>query len=80
MLFRSCAERNVIGSALAHLPMLHRRQIEAVAVLSLSGKARLGPCGACREWLLKVAEVNPDLRVITFDDVDATRVIVEPAL
>ena len=26
------------------------------------------PCGACNEWLKKIAEVNPDFRVVTFTD------------
>jgi len=29
----------------------------------------LGPCGACTEWLRKIAEVNPDFKVMTFRDV-----------
>ncbi|CAN0089124.1 unnamed protein product [Ectocarpus sp. 13 AM-2016] len=28
----------------------------------------LKPCGACMEWLKKIAEVNPDFKVITFTD------------
>ena len=28
----------------------------------------LAPCGACMEWLKKIAEVNPDFEVITFSD------------
>lgn len=28
----------------------------------------LKPCGACLEWLKKIAEVNPDFKVITFTD------------
>ena len=26
----------------------------------------LDPCGACMEWLKKIAEVNPDFVVLTF--------------
>lgn len=74
-----CAERNAIGTAFATLPSLERRHIEAVAVLSLSDAPRLGPCGACREWLQKMAEANPDLRVVTFEDEALSRVFVEPA-
>lgn len=29
----------------------------------------LGPCGACTEWLKKIAEVNPDFKVLTFRDI-----------
>lgn len=28
----------------------------------------LKPCGACMEWLKKIAEVNPDFKIITFTD------------
>ena len=28
----------------------------------------LKPCGACNEWLKKIAEVNPQFCVITFTD------------
>lgn len=28
----------------------------------------LKPCGACNEWLKKIAEVNPCFSVITFTD------------
>jgi cytidine deaminase len=63
-----CAERNAMGSALVAHPRLQRADVVAVAVVGLSGAApRLGPCGACREWLAKVAEVNPELQVLVFD-------------
>lgn len=61
-----CAERNAIGSAFAQHPNLERGDIEAVAVLGLSGSPTLGPCGACMEWLRKVAEINPRARIVTF--------------
>ncbi|MDP3277908.1 MAG: hypothetical protein Q8Q09_22175 [Deltaproteobacteria bacterium] len=73
-----CAERNAIGSAFAAFPTLERRHIAAVAVLSLSKSPRLGPCGACAEWLRKMAEANPDLRVITFADPSCERIFVDP--
>lgn len=75
-----CAERNAIGSALATFPSLERRDVKAVAVLSLADDIgpRLGPCGACTEWLRKVAEVNPDFRVVTFKDYDCENVFVAP--
>ncbi|KAJ1442645.1 A distinct subfamily of CDD/CDA-like deaminases-domain-containing protein [Ochromonadaceae sp. CCMP2298] len=37
----------------------------------------LKPCGACHEWLKKIAEVNPQLRVVTFTDADCRGVHVE---
>ena len=57
-----CAERNAISTALCRFPQLQRRDIKAVAVLSLDSSpklAKLGPCGACEEWLRKVHEVSP---------------------
>jgi len=30
----------------------------------------INPCGACNEWLKKIAEVNPDFKVVTFTATD----------
>jgi len=72
-----CAERNAIGTAVATHPQLTRKDVAAVAVLSLGAHPRLGPCGACLEWLRKMAEANPDLRVVTFADHENARVFVD---
>ena len=74
-----CAERNAIGTALSNFPQLERKDILALSVLALKeGPAsRLGPCGACAEWIRKVAEVNPEIRIITFKDSSMKRVFVE---
>ena len=37
----------------------------------------LKPCGACNEWLKKIAEVNPRFSVITFTDDSCAGVYVE---
>lgn len=75
-----CAERNVIGTALALDPGLQRWEILAVAVLGLSNDANpLDPCGVCAEWLAKIAEVSPDFRVVTFTDVTCESAIVRRA-
>jgi hypothetical protein len=37
----------------------------------------LKPCGACLEWLKKIAEVNPSFSVITFTDSECKGVYVE---
>ncbi|CAM9747199.1 unnamed protein product [Discosporangium mesarthrocarpum] len=37
----------------------------------------LKPCGACMEWLKKIAEVNPDFKVLTFTDSNCSGVYVE---
>jgi cytidine deaminase len=67
-----CAERSAIGQALSRYPTLRREQIKAVAVFSkATGGSSLNPllpCGACREWLEKIAEVNPSFEVVTFAD------------
>ena len=74
-----CAERNAIGTAVAEDPALGRADIEAVAVVGLgSGLAHLGPCGACQEWLRKVAEVNPRFQVIVFDGPEMGQAFLEP--
>ena len=38
----------------------------------------LDPCGACMEWLRKIAEVNPDFKVITFMDTTCESALVTP--
>jgi cytidine deaminase len=64
-----CAERNAMGSAFVAQPDLQRADIAAVAILSLDPSLpRLGPCGACQEWLRKIAEVNPELQILTFEN------------
>ena len=37
----------------------------------------LRPCGACKEWLNKIAEVNPGFRVLMFSDVTCDEVYVK---
>lgn len=75
-----CAERNAIGTALAQDPTLCRSSIRAIAVLSIDhGGAPnpLAPCGACREWLAKISEVNPDFKVVTFEDTSCRTAFVD---
>ena len=72
-----CAERNAIGSALIHNPNLKRENILCIAILSLGKKGpTIGPCGACQEWLKKVTMVNPDLSILTFEDLECTKVYI----
>ena len=55
---------------------MHRSELAEVA----NGKEErnpLAPCGSCSEWLKKIAEVNPDFRVVTFTDEALTGVYVE---
>ena len=37
----------------------------------------LKPCGACLEWLKKIAEVNPEFLIVTFTDINCEGVYVE---
>jgi cytidine deaminase len=36
----------------------------------------IAPCGACTEWLKKIAEVNPDLKIVMFEDTTCETVFV----
>jgi len=38
----------------------------------------LDPCGACMEWLKKIAEVNPDFKVLTFTSTNCEKVFITP--
>ena len=40
----------------------------------------LEPCGTCREWLLKIAEANPNFRVVTFASVACKEIYVKRVL
>ena len=72
-----CAERNAIGSALIDNPNLKRENILSIAILSLGKKGpTIGPCGACQEWLKKVTMVNPDLSILTFENLQCTKVYI----
>ena len=37
----------------------------------------LHPCGACKEWLYKIAEVNPGFKVVMFTDASCEEVFVK---
>lgn len=41
------------------------------------GPNPLKPCGACMEWLKKIAEVNPNFKVVTFTDSRCSGVYIE---
>jgi cytidine deaminase len=40
----------------------------------------LAPCGSCKEWLKKIAECNPDFKVITFTSTSLDNVFVDPVI
>jgi cytidine deaminase len=37
----------------------------------------LAPCGACQEWLKKIAEVQPAFKVVSFTDETCSQVYVK---
>mmetsp|Transcript_20652 Transcript_20652/g.25041 ORF Transcript_20652/g.25041 Transcript_20652/m.25041 type:complete len:123 (+) Transcript_20652:939-1307(+) len=37
----------------------------------------ISPCGACNEWLKKIAEVNPDFKILTFPDTSCSEVFIK---
>mmetsp|Transcript_19748 Transcript_19748/g.25596 ORF Transcript_19748/g.25596 Transcript_19748/m.25596 type:complete len:508 (-) Transcript_19748:355-1878(-) len=105
-----CAERNVIGTALAADPGLRREDFRMIGIFSMTlerpgtpvsdqerkktSKQRslsqdslpvgefvalnpISPCGACNEWLKKIAEVNPSFKVVTFPNTSCSEVFVK---
>lgn len=77
-----CAERSAVLHARAKFPGLRRADFAGVAVLEVPlvpepadpVQNPLQPCGACREWLLKLQEENPDFVVVTYDSIDMQEV------
>merc|ERR1719427_1788821 len=80
-----CAERAAIAAARSRFPNLRRRHFYAIAVMSFplhNGNKEpiatvsnpLDPCGACREYLLKLWEKNENFRVITYSDISCTEI------
>lgn len=62
-------------------PSTHKsNNSKRTVVLHSTGKDLnpLQPCGACNEWLKKIAESNPYFRVLTFTDADCNGVYVTP--
>lgn len=56
----------------------NRRKGRSVVIHSSEDINPLKPCGACNEWLKKIAESNPYFKVITFTDTDCNGVYVTP--
>lgn len=70
-----CAERCAISAAHANYPSMTLKQMRSIAVVDCSSAFENGtvenplpPCGACSEWLTKIAEVSDNFRVLTFTD------------
>ena len=55
-----------------------KKQKQAFVLQSLEDLNPLKPCGACNEWLKKIAESNPDFKVLTFTDAQCNGVYVSP--
>lgn len=51
-----------------------------VVVHSILDINPLAPCGACNEWLKKIAESNPYFKVLTFTDADCNGVYITPVI
>ena len=74
-----CAERAAIVRARTAFPHMMRKQMKGIAVLEVplvnwdkTGQEDLNnplpPCGACNEWLLKIAEESPSFYVLMYKD------------
>ncbi|KAL7499111.1 hypothetical protein ACHAWT_006816 [Skeletonema menzelii] len=55
-----------------------KKQKETLVLQSLEDLNPLKPCGACNEWLKKIAESNPHFKVLTFTDTHCNGVYVSP--
>ena len=55
-----------------------RRTKRTVVVHSSKDINPLAPCGACNEWLKKIAESNPYFQIITFTDARCNGVYISP--
>lgn len=42
--------------------------VDAALLVDSNDRNPLAPCGACKEWLVKIAEANPAFRVVTFEN------------
>eukprot|EP00405_Crypthecodinium_cohnii_P015873 CAMPEP_0206454518 /NCGR_PEP_ID=MMETSP0324_2-20121206/21183_1 /ASSEMBLY_ACC=CAM_ASM_000836 /TAXON_ID=2866 /ORGANISM="Crypthecodinium cohnii, Strain Seligo" /LENGTH=342 /DNA_ID=CAMNT_0053925003 /DNA_START=206 /DNA_END=1234 /DNA_ORIENTATION=+ len=77
-----CAERAAISYARSTIPTIERKHMKGVAVLEVPIRPEapkelnnpLPPCGACREWLDKIAEVSEEFYVLTFSGLDFAEV------
>ena len=55
-----------------------RRGQRTTIVTPLGSLNPLKPCGACNEWLKKIAEPNPSFKVVTFTDVECKGIYTSP--
>ena len=59
----------------AELLLMHIRRAQHTG--DDEGRNPINPCGACNEWLKKIAEFNPDFKVVTFTSTDCNTVFVK---
>jgi len=52
-------------------------RVESAEIVEVANNP-LDPCGACMEWLKKIAEVNPDFKVLTFTSTNCEKVFTTP--
>ena len=55
-----------------------KKQKDTLVLQSVQDLNPLKPCGACNEWLKKIAESNPHFKVLTFTDTQCNGVYVSP--
>jgi cytidine deaminase len=55
-----------------------RKSKRTVVIQSSKDVNPLAPCGACNEWLKKIAESNPYFKIITFTDANCNGIYVSP--
>jgi hypothetical protein len=62
-------------------PVLPRPAVSAFRTLAIAKDLNpLAPCGSCKEWLKKIAEVNPDFTVVTFSNSALESIYVDPII
>lgn len=74
---RVCAQDDVAGTPRKRPRLSSVMSADVVPAVNMNP---IAPCGACHEWLKKIAEVNPDFKVVTFADDSCEQVFVQPVL
>jgi len=64
----------------SRLPLKHNAPLPLGSAVVPKDMNPMNPCGTCREWLLKIAEANPNFRVITFATVGCKEIYVNRVL
>lgn len=65
-----------MGTPRGHMAITPAMTAQTVRVVAADVNP-LQPCGACTEWLKKIAEVNPAFKVLSFTDANCTGVFCE---